>query len=302
MSLLEKLAALEHEQWAGWMKYLFEKASPIPEAIGGGVHIMREEHERWKRQIDTSYEDLSEKEKESDRIEARKVLAIVKAESADLYTGLLHNKAMEILKILRDITPEGQALRDVYPDIEIDNEECTAPLEVALREWEAAGFPFVEEWCETCDGKGVVIDKKGELEVCPHCDCGEEPEEENDMGITVRDLLPVLAKLVREGKSHYYIVTDHEWDVGIRHVIETRTDVSDGYGILILDQEDFPKSWQRDVDDNQRVADALAHLRDARDLLKKAKCPRATDKVRSAIRSAEGAQRNMVSRHYREQE
>lgn len=53
-SFLETLATLEHEQWAHWTKYMLNNLTP-------------ENIQRWKKQIETPYEELSEKEKESDR-------------------------------------------------------------------------------------------------------------------------------------------------------------------------------------------------------------------------------------------
>lgn len=47
------------------------------------------------------------------------------------------------------------------------------------------------------------------------------------------------------------------------------------------------------------VAEALDHLRKARELLDMADAPKATDKVRSALKSAEGAQRNAIGKSYR---
>jgi hypothetical protein len=72
--LREQLAALEHEQWVGWMKYLFEKSSENDE---GCVEIPASLVARWKRQMNTSYVDLPENEKESDRAEADKVLRVI---------------------------------------------------------------------------------------------------------------------------------------------------------------------------------------------------------------------------------
>jgi hypothetical protein len=62
--LRERLAALEHEQWAHWTRYLLD-------------HLTPENVERWRRQIDTPYEQLSEAEKQSDREWADRVLEIV---------------------------------------------------------------------------------------------------------------------------------------------------------------------------------------------------------------------------------
>lgn len=64
--LLERLAALEHDQWAHWTRYLLANLTP-------------ENVERWRRQIETPYAELSEKEKGSDREWARKVMEIVRA-------------------------------------------------------------------------------------------------------------------------------------------------------------------------------------------------------------------------------
>ena len=81
---VEKLAALAHEQWSGWMEHLFSKCweagtddfrRPMP----GSVVIPPEQARRWKRQKRTPYADLPEEEKESDRVEARKVIALLGA-------------------------------------------------------------------------------------------------------------------------------------------------------------------------------------------------------------------------------
>lgn len=70
--LLELLAALEHERWSGWERYR--------EEVCDSVHPSGElNEERWRRQRETPYAELTEKEKESDRIEARKGLKIIQA-------------------------------------------------------------------------------------------------------------------------------------------------------------------------------------------------------------------------------
>ena len=65
----ERLAALEHEQWAHWTRYLLD-------------HLTPENVERWRRQIDTPYEELSEPEKQSDREWADRVLELVGTSTA----------------------------------------------------------------------------------------------------------------------------------------------------------------------------------------------------------------------------
>lgn len=78
----EQLAAYAHEAWSGWMRYMFQQ--------GGGemiYHVEGEElfcwmmsptsFQRWQRQMKTPYADLPESEKESDRSEADRILAII---------------------------------------------------------------------------------------------------------------------------------------------------------------------------------------------------------------------------------
>jgi len=73
----EALAALAHEQWSGWMRYLFAKTQPI--GYHGAEAIPPLLVERWKRQMMTPYADLPESEQESDRKEADRVLALLAA-------------------------------------------------------------------------------------------------------------------------------------------------------------------------------------------------------------------------------
>jgi len=64
MSLVEALAVLEHQQFRHWIGYQVEN-----------MHLIN--WERWTRQAQTPYAMLSEKEKESDREWARKVLKVI---------------------------------------------------------------------------------------------------------------------------------------------------------------------------------------------------------------------------------
>jgi len=71
----ERLAAYAHEAWAGWMRYLFGQCIDYD----GEIVIPQWAVERWTRQMETAYQDLPEQEKESDRAEADKMLAIIDA-------------------------------------------------------------------------------------------------------------------------------------------------------------------------------------------------------------------------------
>lgn len=73
--LREALAEYAHQAWSGWMEYLFSKSQPT--GGDGAVMIPAWAVERWERQAGTVYADLPDDEKESDRAEADKMLAIV---------------------------------------------------------------------------------------------------------------------------------------------------------------------------------------------------------------------------------
>ncbi|MFV9676121.1 MAG: hypothetical protein ACNYVW_00460 [Methanosarcinales archaeon] len=62
---LERLAALEHEQWTVWSKNIMQTE-----------HISLDRRIRWD-QLWRPYAELTEKEKEQDRVWARKVIAII---------------------------------------------------------------------------------------------------------------------------------------------------------------------------------------------------------------------------------
>ena len=72
--LREKLADEQHEIWSHWMKYMFS----CGEFNSDGEWVMPEEkHDRWTRQMNTTYSNLSEKERESDRDQADKILVVL---------------------------------------------------------------------------------------------------------------------------------------------------------------------------------------------------------------------------------
>ena len=61
--IIERLAAHEHEQWAHWTRYMLD-------------NLTEENIARWRQQIATDYQDLSESEKESDRQWARRAIEV----------------------------------------------------------------------------------------------------------------------------------------------------------------------------------------------------------------------------------
>ena len=100
--LREQLAAIEHERWADWQKYchrVLRDNNPSPEQ--GDIL------ERWDRQIETPYADLTELEKQSDR------------EQVDRYWHLIqaHTNA-EIARTLDRLESEVQGIATSKPTVD----------------------------------------------------------------------------------------------------------------------------------------------------------------------------------------
>ena len=84
--LLEPMADMEHEQWIHWMKHFKKLGCPEKLEVGKFSTVRAhkeplvllvfkaEDWERWEKQMSTNYHDLSEKEKDSDRKQARNML------------------------------------------------------------------------------------------------------------------------------------------------------------------------------------------------------------------------------------
>lgn len=71
----EQLAAYSHDSaWCGWMRYMIGKGTFNED---GSWTMPAWAAERWARQMNTPYNELPEQEKNSDREEADKMLAII---------------------------------------------------------------------------------------------------------------------------------------------------------------------------------------------------------------------------------
>ena len=69
--LIEALSARQHAIWAHWMLCQFEQCTLDED---GNLVISKELVERWARQMLTHYDDLTDKEKESNRNIVRQFL------------------------------------------------------------------------------------------------------------------------------------------------------------------------------------------------------------------------------------
>ena len=101
--LREKFAELEHKQWSHWTKYLLLKRHDD------------KDRERWLVQMNTEYNDLSEKEKNSDRKWADKVIKLIKKEDVDL-AEFLSNRLEYSPELIRDLIKEFREKRKKIVD------------------------------------------------------------------------------------------------------------------------------------------------------------------------------------------
>lgn len=73
-SLIDELAAIEHERWSHWQRYMHSKG--VRQADGSLV-LPAELVERWERQAATGYGNLTDEEQESDREQVKRYLPII---------------------------------------------------------------------------------------------------------------------------------------------------------------------------------------------------------------------------------
>jgi len=78
----ERLAGVQHAIWAHWMRYMFTQGTVNPD---GSWTMPAEKAARWGGQMRTPYSDLTEKERESDREQADKIILSIR----DLLEGAI---------------------------------------------------------------------------------------------------------------------------------------------------------------------------------------------------------------------
>lgn len=79
--LFEELSAIQHDIWASWQRYVHDNktvATSQYEATQGRI-INQDDFERWQKQIDTPYAELTEKEKDGDREQVNKFWHLIES-------------------------------------------------------------------------------------------------------------------------------------------------------------------------------------------------------------------------------
>lgn len=97
-TLREQLADVQHAIWAHWMRYMFTCGQFGPD---GTWHMPAFKAERWQRQMDTPYNELTDQERESDLHQADKVLGVFQP-VLDAVPGYAHYFSVATLSLRLD--------------------------------------------------------------------------------------------------------------------------------------------------------------------------------------------------------
>lgn len=73
-ALVDRLAAIEHERWSHWQRYMHSKATRQED---GALLIPADLVARWEKQIETAYAELTPDEQESDKEQVERYLPII---------------------------------------------------------------------------------------------------------------------------------------------------------------------------------------------------------------------------------
>lgn len=76
----ETLSDVQHDIWAHWMRWQFSVCTPNED---GSMTIPAEKVQRWARQMNTEYRNLTDRERDSDREQADKIIAALKLRPVD---------------------------------------------------------------------------------------------------------------------------------------------------------------------------------------------------------------------------
>lgn len=110
-NLIERLAAIEHERWADWQRWMHKVLRDTHDPSPEYGDIL----ERWDRQIETPYNKLSEGEKQSDRDQVQRYMPLLKQTILSDLLAAIPDEKVGTEKIPLDSTELGYniAIQDV---------------------------------------------------------------------------------------------------------------------------------------------------------------------------------------------
>lgn len=122
--LIERLANEEHAGWSRYMTYLFEKCGRNPD---GSITIPPGYVTALQIQIDTSYAELSEAEKQNDRIEVGYILPIIQEYAGGMATDAINHTVDRLVKRPLDLIDQAKLASSLAV---LDEKVCRLQTEV----------------------------------------------------------------------------------------------------------------------------------------------------------------------------
>lgn len=122
---VEEVAAIQHDQWSSWMRYLFGKC--FKPSNSEDVIIPAAYAKNLIRLVETPYDQLTEKEKGSDRVEAERYREFLHAHTTDTLKGFV-----EELKEKLNLAPTPNYSEPIMPDDFDLKKTVYAPINSAI--------------------------------------------------------------------------------------------------------------------------------------------------------------------------
>lgn len=109
--LREKLATIEHERWADWQQWVHQN---LARKEDGWYLLDPAVYERWERQINTPYAELSDKEKSSDMEQVDRYWPLIQAYLTTTATRMAVEARLDELESIQFIDNKGNELHTPF--------------------------------------------------------------------------------------------------------------------------------------------------------------------------------------------
>lgn len=113
--LREKLAAIEHERWSDWQKYMQSLATPdFNQEAETLFTYTTTQFARWNKQIETPYSELSDREKASDMEQVERYWPLIEAYNRNQLKSLKAKLPEKFNEITADDMPLSKSKREGF--------------------------------------------------------------------------------------------------------------------------------------------------------------------------------------------
>jgi len=154
-NLQTKLAAYAHKSWSGWTSHLFSKCDKNPD---GTLTIPKWAVERWQRQIDTTYEELTAEEQKSDLHEANLMIEVVDGVRLE---GMSFGGAIAALKQGHKVARKGWNGKGMWLILVEGQKEVSlregSTYRTALNQEKCELLPHIDMWTVNAEGRRAML-------------------------------------------------------------------------------------------------------------------------------------------------